>query len=169
MDTSGYKWVQGRPSKIQKKVRADSMRPETWTQLSKKQTHREIAEWVEESAKLQAARRNRETCEVSTDDKDYFKVIADAILKLEQILLLLCHAVEGKTADGSLQLAIPSLMPTQGSQIQKTKERGKVPKHVDHIPEKGSVGIVPSGPVHQPTSIQEAVQIPQAKDAVDKE
>ena len=39
---------------------------------------------AEESAKLQAVRRNRGNYEVLTDDKDYFKVIADARLKLEK-------------------------------------------------------------------------------------
>ena len=39
---------------------------------------------AEESAKLQAARRNRGNYEVLTDDKDYFKVIVDTRLKLEK-------------------------------------------------------------------------------------
>ena len=42
------------------------------------------AQWAEESAKLRAARRYRGIDEVVADDKDYFKVIADARLRLEK-------------------------------------------------------------------------------------
>ena len=47
-------------------------------------TGKHDAERSEENAKLQAARRNRGIHEVLTDDKVYFKVIADARLKLEK-------------------------------------------------------------------------------------
>ena len=43
----GYKWVVGRPTKIQKTTRADRIWPEAWTQLSKKQQETKIAEWTE--------------------------------------------------------------------------------------------------------------------------
>ena len=61
----------------------DRILPEAWTQVSKKQEESEIAEWAEENAELQAARRHRGIHEVLTDDKtNYFKVIADTRLKL---------------------------------------------------------------------------------------
>ena len=43
---------------------------------------------AEESAKLQAGRRNRGIYEVLTDDKDYFKVIVDTRLKPEKDTVL---------------------------------------------------------------------------------
>ena len=64
-------------------ARPDSIRLEAWITHSKKQKYNQIAEWAEENAKLQAARRNTGVYEVLTDDEDYFKVISNARLKLE--------------------------------------------------------------------------------------
>ena len=64
----GYKWVIERPTKIQKTTRPDSIRLEAWIPFSKKQKEAEIAEWAEESAKLQATRHNRRTEEKLTED-----------------------------------------------------------------------------------------------------
>ena len=81
----GYGWVgQWKTQKIQKTARPDSIWLEAWITHSKKQKENQIVEWAEENAKLQAARRNTGVYEVLTDDEDYFKVIADARLKLEQ-------------------------------------------------------------------------------------
>ena len=46
--------------------------------------HKQNNASLTESAKLQAARCSRGIYEVLTDDKDYFKLIADARLKLEK-------------------------------------------------------------------------------------
>ena len=62
--------------------------PEVCTQLSKKQKEKEIEEWAEECAKLQAARRNGAIYEVLTGGKDYSKVTADARLHLEKVTAL---------------------------------------------------------------------------------
>ena len=54
----GANGLKGRPTKIQKPARPDSIWPEAWAKLSKKREE-EIAEWPEVNAKLQAAHRNR--------------------------------------------------------------------------------------------------------------
>ena len=75
----GYIWVSGRPTKIQKITRPDSIWPQAWMQLSK-----------DSSNNVQIGRKSMPNCrqhtakqiyEVSIDSKDNLKVIADARLK----------------------------------------------------------------------------------------
>ena len=56
--------------KSQKTSRTDSIWPEDWTRSSDKQRKNEIADWAQENATLQAARRKRGIYVVLTDDKD---------------------------------------------------------------------------------------------------
>ena len=80
-DTSGY--LEDLRN-IQKTTWPDCIWPQAGIEFSKKQKEKQIVSSAEESAKLHAARSNREICEVLDDDKDYFKVIAVARLKLEK-------------------------------------------------------------------------------------
>ena len=102
-----------------------------------------IAVWAGENAKLQAARRNRGIYEVLTDDKDYFKVIADARLKLEtnNARAWLCTQAIVTSIDASEE---PSDSENKGA-------HGKVKRqHMDHIAENGYVGRLHCGLVHKP-------------------
>ena len=72
-----------------------------------------------------AARRERGICEVLTDDKEQFKVVADARLKLEKRHGS-CYAVCGKSVDGNLRLAYLLLMPAKDRQMQKQEHAHKV-------------------------------------------
>ena len=40
-----------------------------------------------------------------SDDKDHFKVVADARLKVKKVLLLLSRALRGKTVEGNFRPA----------------------------------------------------------------
>lgn len=64
------------------------------------QEKKDIAKWAEANARLQAVRRNERMSEVSANDKDYFKVIADARLKLDndrvQVMLCILGSQRGK-------------------------------------------------------------------------
>ena len=79
-----------------------------------------------ESATLQTARRDREICEVLTDDTDHFKVIVDARLKLEKGHCS-CHAVhcEGRQSRETSDVHNFNLMPEKNSQIRKIQEHAE--------------------------------------------
>ena len=81
-----------------------------------------IAEWAEESAKLQAARTNRGIYEVLTDDEDCVKVIVGARVKLENVTALAMPCIERKTAEGNLRLLQIQLVLVRNSQVQKIQE-----------------------------------------------
>ena len=76
----GANGLKGRPTKIQKSTRPDSIWPEAWAKLSKKREE-EIAECPEVNDKTANSTPQQE--KVSTDDKYYLKVIAEALLKLD--------------------------------------------------------------------------------------
>ena len=166
----GYKWVTGRRTKPNRlpdqtiyglKLGHDAQR--------NKKKH--IAEWAEKNAKLQAARRNRGILEVLTDDKDYLKVIADVRLKLEKDTDLTMSCIETEDSRWKPQASATSIAASEEqSDSENTGACRKVRRqHMDHIAEKKYVGSFQNGLVHTSGSIQEAMKIPEAKAAVDKE
>ena len=99
---------------------------------------KEMAEWAPEDAKPQAARRNGGIYEVLTEDKDYFKVIADARLKLEKdtspaVPFILREDNRGKPQAGTTSIDAGE----EQSYSEKTGSSGKVKRRqMDHIAEK---------------------------------
>ena len=87
----GYKWIEGRLTKIQQTSRPDNVWPEVWQSLSKKQKIAETAKWEIEKVKRDAARNKRGIFEVSADDKDYLKIMSEvrAKMSIRQPLLYL--------------------------------------------------------------------------------
>ena len=80
-----HKWVNGRPTKVQSTTRPDTILPEKWPRLPKKQEPEEIAAWDEEKIRLQEeARRKRGVFDVSSKDPANLKVISEARTKLER-------------------------------------------------------------------------------------
>ena len=119
---------------------------------------------------LQATRRNRGIYEVLTDDKDYFKVIGDARLKLEKDTALLLPSIEKDDSRGTLQALVTSIdVSEERLDSENAGACGRVKReHMDHIAEKGYVGSFHCGLAHKPVSMQEATKIPEAKAAVDE-
>ena len=78
----GANGLKGRPTKIQKPTRPDSIWPEAWAKLSKKRKRRGNCRMA--SSQCQTASSTPQQEKVSTDDKYYLKVIAEALLKLER-------------------------------------------------------------------------------------
>ena len=78
----GYIWVSGRPAKIQKITRPDSIWPEAWMQFSKNSSKKTLQIGPK---KMPNCRQHAATqiYEVSIDSKDYLKVIGDARLKCD--------------------------------------------------------------------------------------
>ena len=75
---------------------------------------------TKESVKLQAARRNRGIDKVLTEDKDHFKTITGARLKLEKMLL--CRVLRRTTAVEGLRQLQLQLMTMRTTQIHTKDE-----------------------------------------------
>ena len=88
---------------------------------------KQVAEWAEQSARLQASRRNRGIYEVLTDDKDHFKVIADARLKLEKETGPAVPCIEKEDSRGKPQAVATSIDASEEqSDSENTGACGKV-------------------------------------------
>ena len=110
---------------------------------SKEQKDTSIAEWAEESAKLQAARRDRGIYEVLTGDKDYFLVTADARLKLKKKdTAPAMPCIEKEDSRGEAQAVETSIEASEEqSDSEKTGACWKVKwQHMDRIAEERQVG-----------------------------
>ena len=82
-----------------------------------------IAGWTEENARRQAARRNRGIYKVLTDDKDDFKMVADARLELEKDTAPAVPCVgRGRRSRETAGRCNTPLAPRRNSQIQKIEE-----------------------------------------------
>ena len=80
----GHKWVHGRPTKIQKITRPDSIWPEALIGFSKKENENILQNGQKKVPNCKQHAATGKSVRYSTVDKDYFKVIADARLKLEK-------------------------------------------------------------------------------------
>ena len=91
------------------------------------------------------------------------------VWNLKKILLLLCRALRSMTDEGNLRPLQPQLMSVGLIQEHAGACRTVKRQHMDHFAEKTFVESFHYGLVHKPVSIQEAMKIPEAKTAVDKE
>jgi len=144
----GMKWVEGRPTQIQKTTRPDSVWPEVWKNLSPNLRKKEIALWETEGTQRAEMRAKYGVpTEIENDDKEYNKIISQAV------------------KDFGVPSAPAMLLKQVGLAQGQPGARG----HQDHISEAGFVSDEGFALVHTPIPMPKAMQIPDAKQAVDKE
>ena len=80
----GYIWVSGRPAKIQKITRPDSIWPEAWMQFSKNNSKKTCRLGGRKCQTAGSTPQRKSTRYRSMTSKDDLKVIADARLKFEK-------------------------------------------------------------------------------------
>ena len=149
-------------------IRPDSIWPDAWTHLSKKQKEKEIVEWTDVNAKLQAARHNRRIYDVSADDKDYLKVMTETRLMLQNDNVPVIPCILRSKSRGTTSCVRNSdWIKRHGLQTQ-TKE-GIIPSMWITFLDKGHVGIFHYDLIHKSIPILEVMKIPEAKAAVNKE
>ena len=66
----GYKWLNGRETRIQANSRCDNIWPSSWSSVSKSFQIRAKRQWEQEQPKLEAARQRRDIYEIPLDDED---------------------------------------------------------------------------------------------------
>ena len=72
---------------LQNTTRPDTICPEEWPRPCKKQKKEEIANWHEETTRLQEDHRDEVIFHVASEDEDYLQLISAAQAKLEQCVV----------------------------------------------------------------------------------
>ena len=103
-----------------------------------------------------------------TDDKDYFKVMADAPLNLENGTASAMPRIVREDIRGNPQSCTSTYVRKEQSDSENTGacRKSEAKTYGTHW-KKGCVGSFRYGLVHEPVSVHEAMKIPGAKAAVD--
>jgi hypothetical protein len=149
----GYRWVESRLTKLQQTTRPDSIWPEVWQSLSKKQKQVEIAKWELDRVKRDEARTKRGIIEVPADGEDCLKILSESRARFSQPKAPAMPVLE---VDGS-STSIPGGLQSQPR------------PHQEHMSSKGHVSEEWYSFVHTPVPIPKAFKIPEAKAALEKE
>ena len=158
------------------------MWPEVWTKIQKAAQKREKQEWANEKPTLDNARRLRGIYFIDPDDGDYKDTIRNARRKLDVPMEAPMPCMRGTKSQASSSETggkndeSDKISKTKCACIveadESTRQRleSSVPKHHDdHIAGKGYNSMVHDNWVHKCVPMQQAMKIPDAKAAVDKE
>jgi len=140
----GYKWIEGRPTRMQTTTRPDHLWPEIWEQMSKPIRENEIEKGKILTKNLREERIRCNKAEIPADDDDYFKIIAEVRARL------------GKPAPPAMPLLrnkpLPNTSTSYGASARSAKTCSSRP-HQDHVAQRGFASKTYFGLVHTPVDI----------------
>ena len=162
----GYMWS-GRP---------DHLWPELWRKLTRNVKLREKHKWANEKPKLDNARRLRGIYFIDPEDKEFKETSKNARKKLEATLApaVPCKTSKksknGETRSKTNDFTSKFACILETSESTRLRMEESLPKyHEDHIAGKGDSSLQHYNLVHKFIPMFQAIKIPAAKAAVDKE
>ena len=172
----GYMWCGGRLTKRQATSRPYHLWPELWRGLARNAKLKEKHKWSNEKPKLDNARRLRGIYFIDPEDKEFKETIRNARKKLETPMAtaMPCKTckkskhgeIRSKTNDFKSEIAC--ILEARESTRLRMEET--LPNHhEDHIARKGNNSLQHYNLVHKFIPMPQAMKIPAAKAAVDKE
>ena len=172
----GYLWSGERLTKRQATSSPDHLWPELWTKLERNAQLREKQKWAIEKPKFDNARRLRGIYFIDPEDKELKETIRNARKKLETPMApaMPCKTCKkskkreprSKTKDFKSKLACI----LEASESTRLRMEESLPNyHEDHIAGKGENSLQHYNLVHKFITVPQAMKIPAAKAAVDKE
>ena len=172
----GYTWSGGRLTTKQLTSRPDNLWPELWTKLGRNAKLKEKQTWSNEKPKLDNARRLRGFYFIDPEDKEFKEISKNAKRKLEHQWLPLCFARSARrTRMGRpvARLLISSqnfACILEASESRRMRMEESLPNyHEDHVAGRGDNSLQHYNLVHKFIPMPQAMKIPAAKAAVDKE
>ena len=168
--------VRGRLTRKQLTSRPDHLWPELWKSMGKNAKLKEKQKWAEEKIHLDNARKLRGIYFIDPEDKEYKETIKNARKKLETSVApaMPCKAstkgkhgaTRGKSNEIKSKLAcILEANESTGMRMGYSQPHN----HEDHIAGKGENSLQHYNLVHKFIPMPQAMKIPAAKAAVDKE
>ena len=177
---NGFTWSGRRLTKSQITTRPDQVWPEVWTKIGKAQ-NREEQDWAREKPKVDNARKLRGIYYIDPDDRDVSDILKNARRKLERPMapVMPCkrmdkqhpsitQAVQSNDIDKELKTMYGCIVESHESAKQRAESQ-QSKFHDDRTAGKGFTSMTHYNLVHKFIPIPQAMKIPDAKAAVDKE
>ena len=168
----GYMWSGVRLTRKQLTSRPDHLWPELWKSMGKNAKLKEKQKWSEEKIHLDNARKLRGIYFIDPEDKEFKETIKNARKKLETSVApampckIMKNCGSGESDKNKTKLAC-ILEANESTRMRMGNS--EPPNHEDHISGKGENSLQHYNLVHKFIPMPQAMKIPTAKAAVDKE
>ena len=165
-------WSGWRLTRKQLTSRPDHLWPELWKSMGKHAKLKEKQKWSEEKIHLDNARKLRGIYFIDPEDKEYKETIKNARKKLETSVApaMPCKIMKncGSGASNKIQTKLACILEANES-TRMRMVNSEPHNHEDHIAGKGENSLQHYNLVHKFIPMPQAMKIPEAKAAVDKE
>ena len=169
----GYMWSGWRLTRKQLTSRSVHLWPELWKSMGKHAKLKEKQKWSNEKHHLENARKLRGIYCVDPEDKEFKETIKNARKKLETSVApaMPCKIMKKNCGSGGFNKVKTKLACIlEADESTRLRMGNSVPnKHEDHIAGKGDNSLLHYNLVHKFIPMPQAMKIPTAKAAVDKE
>ena len=168
----GYTWSGGRLTRKQLTSRPDHLWPELWKSMGKNAKLKEKQKWSEEKIHLDNARKLRGIYFIDPEDKEFKETIKNARKKLETSVApaMPCKIMKNCGSGGSDKNKTKLACILEANESTRMRMGNSEPhNHEDHIAGKGETSLQHYNLVRKFIPMPQAMKIPAAKAAVDKE
>ena len=168
----GYTWSGWRLTRKQITSRPDHLWPELWKSMGKNAKLKEKQKWSEEKIHLDNARKLRGIYFIDPEDKEFKETIKNARKKLETSVApaMPCKIMENCGSGGSDKNKTKLACILEANESTRMRMGNSEPSnHEDHIAGKRENSLQHYNLVHKFIPMPQAMKIPAAKAAVDKE
>ena len=168
----GYTWSGERLTRKQLTSRPDHLWPELWKSMGKNAKLKEKQKWSEEKIHLDNARKLRGIYFIDPEDKEFKETIKNARKKLETSIApaMPCKIMKNCESGGSDKNKTKLACILEANESTRMRMgNSEPPNHEDHIAGKGENSLQHYNLVHKFIPMPQAMKIPAAKAAVDKE
>ena len=172
----GYMWSGERLTRKQQTSRPDHLWPELWKSMGKNAKLKEKQKWSEEKLHLENARQLRGIYFIDPEEKEFKETIKNARKRLETPVALAMPCKISKSnkncvnAEKSNKVKSKLACILEASESTRLRMGESLPTHhEDHIAGKGDNSLQHYNLVHKFIPMPQAIKIPAATAAVDKE
>ena len=168
----GYMWSGCRLTRKQLTSRLDHLWPELWKSVLNHAKLKEKQKWSNEKFHLENARKLRGMNFIDPKDKEFKETIKNARKKMETSVApaMSCKIMKNCGSDGSNKSKTKLACILEADESTRMRMGHSIPHHhEDHIAGKGENSLQHYNSVHKFIPMPQAVKIPAAKAAVDKE
>ena len=167
----GYMWSGERLTRKQLTSRPDHLWPELWKSMGKHAKLKEKQKWSEEKIHLENAGKLRGIYFIDPEDTEFKETIKNARKKLETSVApaMPCKIMKNcGSASNKIKTKLACIL--EADESTRLRMGNSIPhNHEDHIVGKGENSLQHYNLVHKPIPMPQAMKIPAAKAAVDKE